>query len=100
MKLEDSMDKREKLGLPKYTLGEELVNSISHGLGAVFGIVALVLSVVFSAKQADVWKVVSSSIYGASMIILYTVSTIYHALGINRAKKCSGRLTIAVFTFS
>ncbi len=80
------MDKREKLGLPKYTLGEELVNSISHGLGAVFGIVALVLCVVFSAKSGDVWKIVSGAIYGASMILLYTISTIYHALGINRAK--------------
>lgn len=80
------MDKREKLGLPKYTLGEELVNSISHGLGAAFGIVALVLCVVFSAKSGDAWKVVSSSIYGASMILLYTISTLYHALGINRAK--------------
>lgn len=80
------MDKREKLGLPKYTLGEELVNSISHGLGAAFGIVALVLCVVFSAKSGDAWKVVSSAIYGASMILLYTISTLYHALGINRAK--------------
>lgn len=80
------MDKREKLGLPRYTLGEELVNSISHGLGAVFGIVALVLCVVFSAKSGDAWKVVSSAIYGSSMILLYTVSTLYHALGINRAK--------------
>lgn len=80
------MDKREKLGLPKYTLGEELVNSISHGLGAAFGIVALVLCVVFSAKSGDAWKVVSSAIYGSSMILLYTISTLYHALGINRAK--------------
>lgn len=80
------MDKREKLGIPKYTLGEELVNSISHGLGAVFGVVALVLCVVFSAKSGDVWKIVSSSVYGASMILLYTVSTLYHALAINRAK--------------
>ena len=81
------MDKREKLGIPKYTLGEELVNSISHGLGAVFGIVALVLCVVFSARQGDAWKIVSSAIYGASMIVLYSISTIYHALGINLAKK-------------
>ncbi len=80
-------EKRKKLGLPEYTLGEELVNSISHGLGAVFGIVALVLCVVFSAIEGDAWKVVSGAIYGASMIILYSVSTIYHALGINRAKK-------------
>lgn len=81
------MDKRERLGIPKYTLCEELLNSISHGCGAVFGIVALVLCVVFSAKAGDVWKVVSSSLYGASMIILYSISTIYHALGINRAKR-------------
>lgn len=81
------MDKREKLGLPRYTLGEELVNSISHGLGAVFGVVALVLCVVFSASRAGAWEVVSSAIYGSSMVVLYSVSTIYHALGINRAKK-------------
>jgi len=86
-KRRNCMDKREKLGIPKYTLGEELVNSISHGLGAVFGIVALVFCVVFSARQGDVWKIVSSSIYGASMIVLYSISTIYHALGINLAKK-------------
>ncbi|MBR5542749.1 MAG: hemolysin III family protein [Oscillospiraceae bacterium] len=83
----DKNEKRERLGIPKYTLGEELVNSISHGLGAAFGIVALILSVVFSAHQGDAWKIVSSAIYGASMIVLYTVSTIYHALGINLAKK-------------
>lgn len=83
----DKSEKREKLGLPSYTLGEELVNSISHGLGAVFGVVALVLCVVFGARNGDAWKVVSGAIYGASMIVLYTISTIYHALGINRAKK-------------
>ncbi len=83
----DKAERRKILGIPSYTLGEELVNSISHGLGAVFGVVALVLCVVFSAQQADAWKIVSSAIYGASMIVLYSVSTIYHALGINRAKK-------------
>ena len=83
----DKSEKREKLGLPKYTLGEELVNSISHGLGAVFGVVALVLCAVFSARQGDVWKIVSGSVYSASMIVLYTISTVYHALGINLAKK-------------
>ena len=86
-KKEMKEERRKILGLPFYTLGEELVNSISHGLGAVFGIVALILCVVFSAKDGDAWKVVSSAIYGTSMIILYSISTIYHALGINRAKK-------------
>ena len=83
----DKMEKRKLLDLPVYTLGEELTNAISHGLGAAFGIVALVLCVVFSAREGDVWKIVSSAIYGASMIVLYSISTIYHALGINRAKK-------------
>lgn len=86
-KREKKEEKRKLLGLPLYTLGEELVNSISHGLGAAFGIVALILCVVFSAKAGDAWKVVSSAIYGTSMIILYSISTIYHALGINKAKK-------------
>ncbi|MBQ2840685.1 MAG: hemolysin III family protein [Oscillospiraceae bacterium] len=83
----DKTERRKLLGLPSYTLGEELTNSISHGLGAAFGIVALVLCVVFGARQGDAWKVVSGAIYGASMIVLYSISTIYHALGINRAKK-------------
>lgn len=86
-KKEKKEEKRKLLGLPSYTLGEELVNSISHGLGAAFGIVALVLCVVFSAKDGNAWKIVSGAIYGTSMIILYSISTIYHALGINRAKK-------------
>ena len=80
-------EKRVRLGLPKYTLGEELVNSISHGLGAAFGIVALILCVVFGAFRGDAWRVVSGALYGSSMIVLYTISTLYHALGINRAKK-------------
>ncbi len=81
------MDKKKNLGIPKYTLGEELVNSISHGLGAVFGVVALILSIIKAVGNGSTVEVVSISIYGATMILLYTISTLYHALKINLAKK-------------
>lgn len=59
-----------------YSLSEELINSISHGIGALLGIAALVLSVVFSNKPISI---VSSSIYGCFLIILYTTSCLYHS---------------------
>lgn len=74
---------REKLSerqLPDYTRGEEIFNMVSHIVGGAVGIVALVLCVVFSAVKGNVYGVVGSSIYGASMIILYTMSSIYHGL--------------------
>lgn len=63
----------------KQSLGEEIANSITHGTGVGLSIAALVILVVFAAKQSDAWKVVSFSIYGATMIMLYMASTLYHA---------------------
>ena len=73
--------------MPDYTKGEEIFNMVSHIVGAAFGIVALVLSVVFSALKGDVWSIVGSSVYGATMILLYTVSSVYHGLGMNMGKR-------------
>lgn len=70
----------KKVTVPKYTLGEEIVNSISHGLGIILGIVALVLTIVFSVKNNNTIGIVSSCIYGSTMIIMYTISCLYHAL--------------------
>ena len=66
--------------LPTYTKGEEIFNMVSHIVGASFGLVALVLCVVFSAIHRNAYAVVSSVIYGVMMIILYTMSSIYHGL--------------------
>lgn len=74
---------RQKLAdriLPDYTKGEEIFNMVSHIVGGAAGIVALVLCVIFAALNGNVYGVVGSSIYGASMIILYTMSSIYHGL--------------------
>ena len=70
----------KKITIPKYTLGEELMNAISHGLGVLLGITALVLTVVFSARNHNTIGIVSSCIYGSTMIIMYLMSCIYHAL--------------------
>ena len=73
--------------LPNYTKGEEIFNAVSHIVGGAFGIVALVLGVVFACLYSDSYGIVSMSIYGASMILLYTMSSIYHFLRRNKAKK-------------
>ena len=69
----------KKITIPKYNLCEELINSISHGLGVVLGIVALVLTIISAAKNHSTIGVVSSCIYGSTMIIMYLNSCLYHA---------------------
>lgn len=74
---------RQKLSerkLPSYTKGEEIFNMVSHIAGGAVGICAVVLCVVFAALRGNVYGVVASAIYGASMIILYTMSSVYHGL--------------------
>lgn len=63
-----------------YTKGEEIANAITHGVGALLAIAALVLLVVFSSKYGNVWYIVSYSIYGTMLVILYIASTLYHSL--------------------
>ena len=74
---------RQKLSdriLPSYTKGEEIFNMVSHIVGGALGIVALVLCVVFAAVDRNPYGVVGGAIFGASLIILYTSSSIYHGL--------------------
>jgi len=69
-----------------YTYREELANSITHGVGIIFAISALVVMDVFAALFGDVWHVVSCTIFGATLIILYTASTLYHSIPIPKTK--------------
>ncbi len=71
----------------RYTLGEEIFNSISHGAGSILAVGGTVVLIILSAIYSDAWAVVSSAIYGASLIILYTMSTLYHAITNKKAKK-------------
>ena len=82
--------KRTKLRdrkLPDYTRGEELFNMISHIVGGALGVVALVLCVLVSARKGDAWSIAGSIIYGVSLILLYTMSSVYHGLRHEMAKK-------------
>ena len=73
--------------LPTYTKGEEIFNMTSHIVGGALGIVAVTLCIIFSALHNNVYGIISSAIYGFSMILLYTMSSIYHGLRPNKAKK-------------
>lgn len=62
----------------KYTCREELTHSISHGIGAGFAIVGLIILLVNATRHGDIWHIVSAAIYGSSLILLYAASTLYH----------------------
>ena len=68
----------EKKEVTFYDPKEEKLNVISHGIGLLLSIAALVLLVVYASKYGSVWHIVSFSIYGASLIVLYSASTFYH----------------------
>jgi len=72
---------------PDYTRGEEIFNTVSHIVGGAFGIIALISCVLVAAFKGNVWGVVGSAVYGASLVLLYTVSSVYHGLHKNMGKK-------------
>lgn len=71
---------------PSYPLGEEIANAITHGIGALLSIAGLVVLAVAAATKADTWAVVSFTVFGGTAVLLYTMSTIYHAVSVPRAK--------------
>lgn len=73
--------------LPNYTKGEEIFNTLSHSVGAIFGIVALLTCLFVAVTKQNIWAVVSSIIYGTSLILLYSMSSVYHGLPKGMAKK-------------
>jgi hemolysin III len=72
--------------LPRYPLAEEIANSAIHGVGIGLSIVGLTVLVAFAAMRGDAWHVVSASVFGATLVLLYTASTLYHGIPIERAK--------------
>lgn len=70
-----------------YTKGEEIANAVTHGIGTLLAIAALVILVVKSSTYGNVWDVTGSAIFGSSMVILYLESTLYHSLQGKKVKK-------------
>ncbi len=70
-----------------YTVAEEIANALTHGVGVGLAIAALAILVTFSGMYGDVWRVVSFSVYGATLILLYLASTLYHSFSSPRLKR-------------
>jgi hemolysin III len=67
--------------------GEEIANAITHGIGALLAVAALVVLIVMAAIRGSVWHIVSFSIFGATLVLLYFASTLYHSLTHAKAKR-------------
>ncbi len=97
----DDPDKNETVGrssrghVSEYTLGEEIANSITHGVGFLGAVAATVILIVSAGKQADPWKIVSFAVYGTTLMFLYLSSTLYHALPSGTGKAVFHRLDYA-----
>jgi hemolysin III len=70
-----------------YSLGEEIAHTITHGVGVLLSIGGLVVLVAFAALYGDAWHIASCAIYGSTLILLYTASTLYHGITHPRAKQ-------------
>lgn len=73
--------------LSEYSLKEELVHSITHGVGILLSIAALVVMVSFAAMSGDPYRIVSVSIFGSTLVLLYAASTVYHSVRSPGAKR-------------
>ena len=71
----------------KYTVGEEIAHSITHGLGLLLSVVACSVMVILAAQRGTVWHITGVAVFGASLIVLYAASTLYHALTHTKAKR-------------
>jgi hemolysin III len=70
-----------------YSAGEEIAHAVTHGLGAVLAIVGLVVLVARAALYGNTWHIIASSVFGATLVLMYTASALYHGIPHPRAKK-------------
>lgn len=70
-----------------YSLAEEIFNAVTHGVGVVFAVAALVLMIVFASLYGNAWHIVSATIYGTTLVMLYMASTLYHSFTNEKVKK-------------
>jgi hemolysin III len=86
------------VALPRYGVGDELASSVIHGIGILLSVVGLVLLVIRAAISGTASDVLASAVYGTSLILLYTSSTLYHSIRIESARRVLRTLDhIAIF---
>lgn len=80
------------------TSGEEIINAITHGIGSLLSIAALVVLIIIAGRHGDSWHLVSFSIYGSTLILLYLSSTLYHSFSSPKVKNLFARFDhISIF---
>ncbi|HAQ21155.1 MAG TPA: hemolysin D [Prolixibacteraceae bacterium] len=78
--------------------GEEIANAITHGIGSLLSIAALVVLIIVAGRHDDIWQLVSFSIYGCTLILLYLSSTLYHSFSESKLKNLFARFDhISIF---
>lgn len=73
--------------LPKYSLGEEVANSVTHGIGILLAIAGLAVLCSFASLHGNAWHLVSCIVFSVTLILQYTFSTLYHSIQLPRAKR-------------
>lgn len=73
--------------LPDYTKGEEIMNMVTHIVGGALGVIALILCVIRAALHDNLCGIITSAVYGTTMITMFTISSVYHGLRPNLGKK-------------
>jgi hemolysin III len=71
----------------QYSAAEEIANSVTHGVGALLSVAGLVILIVLASLRGTAWHVVGVSVFGSSLVVLYTASTLYHGIQGPRAKR-------------
>lgn len=79
--------RKYKTPLPDYTRGEEIVNMVTHIVGGALAVAAIPLLVIVAAMHGDPWAIVTGAIYGVSLVMMFTVSSVYHGLKPGKAKR-------------
>lgn len=83
-----------------FTIKEEIANAITHGIGVLLSIPALVFLIIFAANYGSAWDIVSFTIFGVSMLLLYLSSTLLHSITHKKRRTFWRLLIIARFTYS
>ncbi len=79
-------------GEPRYTVGEEIAHAVTHGVGLVLSIAGLVTLVVMATMRGDAWHILGCAVFGATLVLLYGASTLYHGIRHAHAKRFLQRL--------
>ena len=82
---------KEEEGYRKLSIKEEIFNSITHGIGTLLSIAGLILLVVFAVIKGNVWHIVSFSVFGSTLVLLYLTSTLYHSFTKEKIKNLFAR---------